>query len=121
MSPEMTSGESSWIEVLATVITCEYDAGVGRALAFGIPTTKHFRITYNYFADDELHTGEFMSAKAIPQGTLFPIRYNPDVPHQTDHPGSIAIGGVRGLLIVVGISGSLVLSILWFAVMRGCH
>jgi hypothetical protein len=100
MSPEMTSGESSWIEVLATVITCEYDAGVGRALAFGIPTTKHFRITYNYFADDELHTGEFMSAKAIPQGTLFPIRYNPDV---------------------VGISGSLVLSILWFAVMRGCH
>lgn len=121
MSAQADSDEKAWHEVLATVTACRYDAGAGRALAFGIPTAKHFRISYNYFADNELHTGEFRSAKAIPQGTLFPIRYNPDAPHRTSHEASGPARGVRGLLIAIGIFGSFVLSLLWFALMRGCR
>jgi hypothetical protein len=121
MSPGPKSDEEAWQEVLATVTACRYDAGAGRALAFGMPTAKHFRISYNYFAGDELHTGEFRSAKAIPQGTLFPIRYNPDAPRQTSHDASGSARGVRGMLIAIGIFGSCILSLLWFALMRGCR
>lgn len=67
---------------MATVLACHYETGAGRALAFGIPTLRHYRITFNYWANGTLHTGELRSEKAIPQGTLFPIRYNPDTPHE---------------------------------------
>jgi hypothetical protein len=121
MNPEPTTDEGAWHEVLATVTACRYEAGAGRALAFGIPTIRHFRISYNYFADNNLHTGEFRSAKAIPQGTLFPIRYNPEAPHQTSHDASSAAHGARGLLIAIGIFGSFVLSLLWVVLIHGCR
>jgi hypothetical protein len=114
------SPHSTWPEALATVIECRYDFGAGRALAFGVPTGKHFRIRYNYFADGELHEGEFAAARAMPQGTLFPIRYNPEAPHENSHAASGASIG-RGAVIVFGLVGSLVLSLAWFAVLRGCR
>jgi len=109
---------------MATVTACHYDFGAGRALAFGLPTTKHFRITFNYWApnsegQEELHTGEFASAKAIPQGTLFPIRYNPEAAHENTH--SAPMTTARGAMIAIGIIGSVILSLAWFAVLRGCH
>jgi hypothetical protein len=109
---------------MATVTACHYDVGAGRALAFGLPTTKHFRITYNYWArnsagQDQLHTSEFTSAKAIPQGTLFPIRYNPKAAHENTH--SAATPSTRSAMIVIGIIGSVILSLAWFAILRGCH
>jgi hypothetical protein len=85
----MNAQEPDWPEALATVTTCKYEAGAGRAMAFGLTTSKHFRIAFNYFADDQLHTGEFTAENFIPQGTLFPIRYNPQAPHEntrTSHP-----------------------------------
>jgi hypothetical protein len=113
---------ATWPEALATVLTCKYDFGAGRALV-GIPTSKHFRITYNYYADGELHTGELTSAKAIPQGTLFPIRYNPELPHDHTHAHSSAtsVGDNRRITLTIGVIGSVILSIAWFAVLRGCH
>jgi hypothetical protein len=109
-----------WPEALATVTQCKYDFGAGRALAFGIPTTKHFRISYNYFADGELHEGEFSSSKALPQGHLFPIRYDPDAPHQhTRDPA--AAPDTRNPILAIGIIGSIILSLAWLAIMRGCH
>ena len=105
---------------MATVTACKYDFGAGRALAFGVPASKHFRIAYNYFAEGALHTGEFASAKAIPQGHLFPIRYNPDAAHDHAHEQSPA-PSTRSPVILVGIIGSVILSLAWFAVLRGCH
>jgi len=113
------STHSHWPEALATVLSCTYDFGAGRALV-GIPTGKHFRIAYNYFADGELHTGEFSAAKAMPQGTLFPIRYNPEAPHENTHANALSPTS-RSPIILVGIIGSLILSLAWFAVLRGCH
>ena len=108
-----------WPEALATVLECKYDFGAGRALAFGIPTRRHFRIRYNYFAEGELHEGQFASEKALPQGHLFPIRYDPDAPHQNTHSAN-SLAPTRGGLLALGIAGSVLLSLAWLALMHGC-
>ena len=115
----------TWPEAMATVTACKYEFGAGRALAFGIPTSKHFRITFNYWAPSpegtpELHSSEFMSEKAIPQGTLFPITYDPEAPHLHNH-STATPSTSRTPVLVVGIIGSLILSLAWFAVLRGCR
>ena len=121
MTSEPITDQAAWPEALATVTACKYDFGAGRALAFGIPTTKHFRISYNYFVDDEIHTGEFVSDKPIPQNTLFPIRYNPDAPHQNSHDAFNPPRTSRAPMLTIGIIGSLILSLAWLAILRGCH
>jgi hypothetical protein len=121
MTSEPIADQATWPEALATVTACKYDAGAGRALAFGIPTSKHFRISYNYFVDDQIHTGEFASDKPIPQSTLFPIHYNPDAPHQNSHDDSRSPQPSRAPLLTIGIIGSVVLSAAWLAILRGCH
>ncbi len=121
MTSEPVTDQATWPEALATVTACRYDAGAGRALAFRISTSKHFRISYNYFVNDDIHTGEFDSDKPIPQSTLFPIRYNPDAPHENSHDTSRTPQGARATLLTIGILGSLILSIAWFAILRGCH
>jgi hypothetical protein len=77
----MNAGPAPWPEAIATVTECRYEAGAGQALAFGIPLTRHFLIAFNYWANGELHTGEYSSATAVPQGTLFPVTYDPAAPH----------------------------------------
>jgi len=91
----------------------------GRALAFGAPSGKHFRIRYNYNANGAIHEGEFYSEKAIPQNTLFPIRYNPEAAHENTHSASTP--SPRSAMIAIGIIGSVILSLAWFAILRGCH
>jgi hypothetical protein len=118
--PSLSTDHSAWPEVLATVTECKYDFGAGRALAFGIPTSKHFIIRYNYFANGELHSGEFTSAKPIPQGHLFPIHYDPASPHEHKHALSTASSN-QSPVLVIGIVSSFILSFLWLVVLRGCH
>ncbi len=103
---------------MATVLSCTYDVRAGRALAFGLPSSKHFHITYNYWAGDALHTGDFFSADAVPQGNIFPIRYNPDEPHTNQHSRSTPPTKIP--LIAIGIAGSVILSLAWLLVLRGC-
>jgi hypothetical protein len=78
----------SWPNAMATVTACHYETGALQAMAFGIPTTRHFRISFNYWANDEVHGGEFASAVALPQGHLFPIAYNPASPGESIVPPS---------------------------------
>ena len=110
--------DNAWPEAMATVTECRYDVRAGRAIAFGIPARKHFRIAYNYWANDELHTGELFSEKAMPQNTLFPVHYNPDLPHQSRHGDESS--PQRFPLIAIGIAGSILLSLGWFLLLRGC-
>jgi hypothetical protein len=116
----------AWPEALATVLSCKYDFGAGRALV-GIPSSKHFRITYNYWAPNEdgvdtIHQGEFVSDHYLAQNTLFPIRYNPDTPSDHLHAySSVTVSSPRNSLLTFGILGSVVLSIVWFAMLRGCR
>ncbi len=108
-----------WPEAMASVTACEYNFGAGQALAFGIPSSKHFRIFFNYRVNGELHTGQLYSAVALPQGHLFPLRYNPVAPHE--HNPSASPPTRKTVLFAIGVAGSVVLSLLWLAMVRGCH
>ena len=112
------SENAGWPEAIAEVTECRYDVRAGRALAFGLTTKKHFRITYNYRVGDGLHVGQCYAEKAMPQGTLFPIRYNPDLPqeHNSLQPGTTA----KVPLIAIGLAGSIVLAMLWLLFLHGC-
>jgi hypothetical protein len=108
---------ADWPQAMAEVMECHYDVRAERALAFGLTSNKHFRIAYSYRVGDELHEGECFSESARPQGSLFPIRYDPASPHLS-HFG----GGASRLapLLVLGLAGSVALSLLWMLVLRGC-
>src|SRR5215469_11201378 len=121
--------EQRWPEAMATVTACRYQVATGRALAFGLPSMRHFHITFNYWAPnadniDELHTGELTSEKAMHVGTLFPIRYNPEAPYQTIQsdteplPSNDAPMTTRNPLLIIGILGSVVLSLVWLLILR---
>ena len=101
---------------MATVLTCHYETRAGRAMAFGLPSSKNFHITFNYWANEELHTGDFYSAEAVPQGTLFPITYDPEQPHQHTHSA-----GARNPILAIAIVGSILLSAAWLLVLRSCY
>ena len=116
--------EIPWIETEATVTSCRYDAGVGQAMAFGLPTRKRFVIGFRYRAPARSYTGEFRSTKTIPQGQRLNLSYNPLAPEQNSRSGALpggATGSVgRGALLAFGIAGSVVLSLLWLGILRGC-
>ena len=111
---------AAWPQAVATVTSCTYQLGAGRALAFGLPTSRHFLIAFNYFVDDNLYTGQFSSSKAIPQSSLFPVRYNPEAPQENSRSDLSAVS-TRAPGLVVGIIGSVVLSLAWLALLRSCH
>lgn len=111
--------EPAWMETQATVTACEYDFGAGRALAFGIPSGKHFRITFTYYAHGRSYSGEFASTTYLEQGATLPISYNPLDPQQNSKSASTPI--TKAPLFAIGVAGSVILSLLWLAVMRGCH
>ena len=104
---------------MATVTSCTYQLGASRALAFGLPVSRHFLITFNYFVDGSLYTGQFSSSMAIPQSSLFPLAYNPAAPHENDR-SDLSRVGTRAPLLLIGIIGSIVLSLGWLALLRGC-
>ena len=121
-----SGSEVSWPEAMAEVLECRYDVRAGRAIAFGLPTKKHFRIRYNYRVGDRLLTGECFRDTPLAQGTLFPIRYdpdydpddNPDTP--TRHNGKGSGRPQRVPLLAFGLAGSLLLSLAWLLLLRGC-
>lgn len=106
-----------WLEAMAEVTECHYEVRAGRALAFGLTSTKQFRIAYNYRVGDELQTGECFSDIARPQGSLFLIQYHRESPHLSRSGGHVT----RLLpLLAIGVVGSAVLSLAWLLVLRGC-
>jgi hypothetical protein len=117
--PELPQTSSDWPQAIATVLECRYDMRAGRAL-IGIPSGKHFRIRYNYFANGDTHEAELFSATAIPQNTLFPIRYNPDLPTDHTHDHAATTPNPRIAMLTIGIIGSVILSLAWLFVLRGC-
>ena len=112
----MRATRGEWVEAMAEVTECRYDARAGRALAFGLTSNKHFRITYNYCVGNELHHGECFSETARPQGSLFPIHYHPDQPHLSrsgDAPRRLPS-------LMIGVAGSLAFLLVALLWLRGC-
>lgn len=73
-----------WPEAMATVTSCRYSARAGRAIAFGLPSRRHFEIQFNFWAEGSLRSGAFWAEKAMPAGTLFPLQYDPDDPERIE-------------------------------------
>ena len=117
------SPADSWIATEATVTTCRYQFAGLSNLAFGFSTQKKFRITFDYYAHARLYSGEFQSDAAIPQNERIPLTYNPLDPQQNsrDSASAGASSDVQPPLLAVGIAGSILLSLLWLAILRGCR
>ena len=115
----MTTTNTPWLETQAEVVACKYESGARQALAFGIPAGKHFLITFTYRAHGKTYTDEFTSPTYLEQGAIFPISYNPFAPQQNSK--SAATPTTRTPLFAIGIAGSIILSLIWLVVMRGCN
>jgi len=111
----------AWIATEATVTTCKYQSPGLSTLAFGFQTTKKFSITFDYYAHGRLYSGKFQSPVAIPQNERIPITYNPLDPQQNSRSFISSTTPTRPPLIAIGIAGSVVLSLLWLAILRGCN
>ena len=111
----------AWIATEATVTTCKYQSPGLSTLAFGFQTTKKFSITFDYYAHGRLYSGEFQSPVAIPQNERIPIIYNPLDPQQNSRSFIPPPPPTRPPLIAIGIAGSVVLSLLWLAILRSCN
>lgn len=120
MAPEPDLSPSSWPKAIATVTACTYTAGAGRAIAFGVPASRHFLMAFNYFVDGELYTGQFSSKEPIPQSSLFPVAYNPESPRENER-SDLSAAGTRAPVFLIGIIGSIVLSLVWLTLLRGCN
>jgi hypothetical protein len=115
----MTTRNPPWLETQAEVVACKYESGAGQALAFGIPTSKHFLITFTYRAHGRTYTDEFTSPVYLEQGATFLLTYNPLAPQQNSKSATTTI--TRTPLFTIGITGSVILSLIWVVFMRGCN
>ena len=88
-------------------------------MTMGLQTGEKFRILFDYYAHGRLYSGEFQSPVAIAQGSKIPISYNPLSPNQNTYSSSSAAGSGRQIL-TIGIAGSILLSLIWLALLRGC-
>jgi hypothetical protein len=111
--------ESGWIETTATVVSCNYQFARMNTFRLGVHSGEKYRIAFDYVAHGQTYSDEFQSAVAIPQNEQFSIRYNPLAPQQNDRSSGVGSVG-RAPLLALGVAGSIVLSLLWLAVLRGC-
>ena len=120
--PEATAPEQPWIAAEATVTSCRFQFARMNTFTLGIQTGEKFRIAFDYYAHGRLYSDEFQSPVAIPQNERIPITYDPLHPERnsrTSESGPRA-RPMRSPLIAIGIAGSVVLSLIWLTMMRGC-
>jgi hypothetical protein len=110
-----------WIATQATVTSCRFQFARLNTFTLGIQTGEKFRITFDYYAHGRLYSGEFQSPVAIAQNECIPIAYNPLDPQKNSRSVSPDIPSTHSPLIAIGIAGSIVLSLLWLGILRGCY
>ena len=110
-----------WIETQATITSCRFQFARMNTFTLGIQTNKKYRITFDYYAHGQLYSAEFQSDRAIPQNDLIPLTYNPLDPHQNSRSHSPTAPTANPSLLTIGIIGSVILSLAWLAILRGCN
>jgi hypothetical protein len=113
--------EIPWVETEATVTLCRFQFARMNTFTLGIQTGEKFRITFDYYAHGRLYSDEFQSPVAIPQNERIHITYNPLHPEQNSLTSGPKAALKRNPLIAFGIIGSVVLSLLWLIMLRGCR
>jgi hypothetical protein len=110
----------SWLETEARVTACKYQPSRINTLTLGIPTdNNHFLITFTYYVHRKTYTDEFTSPTYLEQGMIFPLAFNPLAPEQNSKSASTPTTGTP--LFTAGIAASVILSLVWLALMRGCN
>jgi hypothetical protein len=109
-----------WIATQGTVTSCRFQFAGLSSLAFGFSTQKKFRIAFDYYAHGQLYSGEFQSPVAIAQNERIDLTYNPLHPEQNSRTFGSNAYLTGGSLFAIGVLGSVVLSLLWLAIVRGC-
>jgi len=108
-----------WLETQAEVIACRYQFAKMNTLSLGIATSPNqFMISFSYYAHAQTFCDEFASPVAMGKGETFPVFYNPLNPQQNSR--SETPPGSRAPLFAFGVAGSVVISLLYLAMMGGC-
>ena len=110
-----------WIATEATVTTCRYQFARMNTFTLGIQTQDKFRITFDYYAHGRLYSDEFQSPVAVPQNERIPLSYNPLDPKQNSRGRAQSASSGSGSLLGFGVAGSIILSLAWLLVLRGCN
>jgi hypothetical protein len=124
MAPEVPASPAPpppWIATQATVTSCRFQFARMNTFTLGIQTGAKFRIAFDYYAHGRLYSDEFQSPVAIPQNERIPITYNPLHPEQNSRTSGPSARVTGSPLIAFGILGSIFLSLLWLAILRGCN
>lgn len=108
-----------WQQTTAHVTSCTYRFSRMNTLTLGIPTDKNsFVIGFTYDVGGKSYSGEFTSPTYIEQGHTFSIGYDPLHPEQNT---KLSESPSKVMLFGIGIAGSIVLSLLYLGMMRGCN
>jgi hypothetical protein len=121
-APEATATAQPWIATEATVTSCRFQFARMNTLTLGIQTGEKFRIAFDYYVHGRLYSDEFQSPVAIPQNDRIPITYDPLHPERNSRTSDSGPSSrpMRNPLIAIGIAGSVILSLIWLTMMRGC-
>lgn len=89
-------------------------------LTLGIaPVSRHFHISFTYRAHGKTSSGELSSSIVMEQGKSFPIFYNPLNPRQNSRSKLSSSPGSQ--VYVLGVAGSILISMLYLAMMHSCN
>ena len=109
-----------WLETQAEVTGCRYEFARMNTLSLGIASSRsRFIISFSYYAHAKTFCDEFTSPVAIGQGERFPVFYNPLNPQQNSRSESAPTSRVP--VFAYGVAGSIVISLLYLAMMGGCQ
>ncbi len=114
------TGTEAWIATEGAVTSCRFQFARLNTFTLGIQTGEKFRITFDYYAHGRLYSDEFQSPTAIPQNERIPLTYNPLHPERNSRSSGPRGRPARSPLIAIGIAGSILLSLLWLQILRGC-
>lgn len=109
-----------WLETQAEVTACRYEFARMNTLSLGIATSRNqFIISFSYYAHAKTFCDEFISPVAMGKGETFPVFYNPLNPQQNSRSESAPTSRVP--VFAYGVAGSIVISLLYLAMMGGCQ
>ena len=109
-----------WLETQAEVTACRYEFARMNTLSLGFATSrKQFVVSFSYYAHAKTFRDEFASPVAMGKGETFPVFYNPLNPQQNSRSASVPMTGMP--VFAYGVAGSIVISLLYIAMMGGCQ
>jgi hypothetical protein len=109
-----------WLETQAEVTACRYEFARLNTLSLGIGTRPNqFTVSFSYYAHAKTFSDEFTSPVARGKGETFPVLYNPLNPQQNSRSESAPTSRVP--VFAYGVAGSIVISLLYLAMMGGCQ